>query len=334
MSNVLVTGGAGYIGSHTVKLLLRGGHNVTVLDTLELGHEAVFQYLPGAKLVRGNVGDSALVGKTLKENEISAVIHFAAYASVPESVADPEKYYVNNIVDGISLINSIKDAGVKHVIFSSSAATFGEPVYTPIDEKHPQKPTNPYGQTKLDFEHILHWYDVAYGIKSISLRYFCAAGADPEGELGEDHTPETHMIPLTLLTALGRRPVIKMFGTDYPTPDGTGVRDYIHVTDLGEAHILALKALESGAETNQYNLGNGKGYSVREVIETGRQVTGLPIKAEEAPRRAGDPAMLVATSAKITEELGWHPKYGDLPTMMKTAFDFFQSHPNGYGDGK
>ncbi len=334
MSNVLVTGGAGYIGSHTVKLLLRGGHNVTVLDTLELGHEAVFQYLPGAKLVRGNVGDSALVGKTLKENEISAVIHFAAYASVPESVADPEKYYVNNIVDGISLINSIKDAGVKHVIFSSSAATFGEPVYTPIDEKHPQKPTNPYGQTKLDFEHILHWYDVAYGIKSISLRYFCAAGADPEGELGEDHTPETHMIPLTLLTALGRRPVIKMFGTDYPTPDGTGVRDYIHVTDLGEAHILALKALEGGAETNQYNLGNGKGYSVREVIETGRQVTGLPIKAEEAPRRPGDPAMLVATSAKITEELGWHPKYGDLPTMMKTAFDFFQSHPNGYGDGK
>ena len=184
MSNVLVTGGAGYIGSHTVKLLLRGGHNVTVLDTLELGHDAVFQYLPGAKLVRGNVGDSALVAKTLKENDISAVIHFAAYASVPESVADPEKYYVNNIVDGISLINSIKDAGVKHVIFSSSAATFGEPVYTPIDEKHPQKPTNPYGQTKLDFEHILHWYDVAYGIKSISLRYFCAAGADPEGELG------------------------------------------------------------------------------------------------------------------------------------------------------
>ena len=197
-------------------------------------------------------------------------------------------------------------------------------------ENHPQKPTNPYGQTKLDYEHILHWYDIAYGIKSIALRYFCAAGADPEGELGEDHTPEGHMIPVTLLTALGRREEVRMAGSDYPTPDGTGVRDYIHVTDLGSAHVLALDALSSGAGSNQYNLGNGKGYSVREVIETGREVTGLTIKAVEAPRRPGDPATLVASSEKAMRELGWKPEYGDLPTMMKTAFDWFRTHPNGY----
>ena len=214
--------------------------------------------------------------------------------------------------------------------FSSSAATFGETKYVPIDENHPQFPTNPYGQTKLDAEHILHWYDVAFGIKSISLRYFCAAGADPDGELGEDHTPETHMIPLTLFAALGRRPDIKMFGTDYPTPDGTGIRDYIHVTDLGQAHILGLEALKNGAPTNAYNLGNGKGYSVREVIETGRAVTGKPITATEAPRRPGDPAELVATSLKIEKELGWKAQYGDLPTIMRTAYQWFEKHPNGY----
>ncbi len=333
MSNILVTGGAGYIGSHTVKEFLKAGHKITVLDTLELGHKEVFAHLPGAELVVGDIGNYDLVLKTLRDNDISAVVHFAAYASVPESVANPERYYVNNIQHSISMLNVVKDAGVKHVIFSSSAATFGEPVYVPIDENHPQKPTNPYGQTKLDFEHVLHWYDVAYQIKSISLRYFCAAGADPDGVLGEDHTPETHMIPLSLFAALGRRPDIKMFGTDYPTPDGTGVRDYIHVTDLAQAHLLSLNALEAGAETNQYNLGNGKGYSVREVIETARTVTGLPIKAVEAPRRAGDPASLVASSAKITAELGWKPQYGDLPTMMKTAFDWFQKNPNGYKQG-
>jgi UDP-glucose 4-epimerase len=199
-----------------------------------------------------------------------------------------------------------------------------------MDENHPQKPTNPYGQTKLDAEHILKWYDVAFGIKSISLRYFCAAGADPEGELGEDHTPETHMIPLTLFAALGRRPDVKIFGTDYPTRDGSGVRDYIHVTDLGEAHVLGLNALKNGVETNHYNLGNGKGYSVREVIETGRKVTGKPITAIESPRRPGDPAELVASSAKIEKELGWKPKFGELAVIMKTAYDWFEKHPNGY----
>jgi len=332
MGSILVTGGAGYIGSHTSKLLLQRGYDVVVLDTLELGHSGALRYLPGAHFVKGDIGDAALVVDTLRTHEVDSVIHFAAYASVPDSVGDPVKYYQNNVVKTLSLLNSANTCGIKHVLFSSSAATFGETEYVPIDEGHPQRPTNPYGQTKLDGEHILHWYDVAYGIKSVSLRYFCAAGADPEGELGEDHTPETHMIPLTLYAALGRTPNIKMFGTDYPTPDGTGIRDYIHVTDLAQAHVLGLEALKNGADSAAYNLGNGKGYSVREVIETGRAVTGKPIEAVAAPRRPGDPAKLVASSAKIQKELGWKPQYGDLPTIMRTAYQWFESHPNGYDD--
>ena len=332
MSRILVSGGAGYIGSHTSKLLLAEGHSVIILDSLEAGHASVMKYLPGATLVRGNIGDAPLVEKTLRDHQIDAVIHFAAWASVPESVGNPEKYYDNNLAKGLILLNAVKDAGIKKMIFSSTAATFGEPVYIPIDEAHPQFPNNPYGQTKLAYEHALKWYDTAYGIKSMWLRYFCAAGADPEGELGEDHTPETHMIPLTLFAALGRRPDIKMFGQDYDTIDGTGVRDYIHVTDLGAAHILALNALENGAETNNYNLGTGNGYSVKQVIETARQVTALPITATEAPRRPGDPARLVASSGKIAKELGWKPKYGDLPTIIETAYKWFRDHPNGYGE--
>ncbi len=332
MGAILVTGGAGYIGSHTSKLLLKKGYDVVILDSLELGHREVLNFLPGAKFVQGEIGDGALVSQMIKDYEIDSAIHFAAYASVPESVAQPVKYYQNNIVKTLTLFDALVEGGVKHVLFSSSAATFGETRYIPIDEKHPQFPTNPYGQTKLDAEHILHWYDVAFGLKSISLRYFCAAGADPEGELGEDHTPETHMIPLTLFAALGRRPDIKMFGSDYPTPDGTGIRDYIHVTDLGTAHVLGLEALKSGAETTAYNLGNGKGYSVREVVEMGRKVTGKPIVATEAPRRPGDPAELVATSAKIEKELGWKPQFGDLETIMRTAYEWFEKHPNGYKD--
>lgn len=332
MGAVLVTGGAGYIGSHTVKLLLQQGRDVVIYDSLELGHRQVLDFLPGAKFIQGDIGDGGLVARTVRDYNVDSVIHFAAYASVPDSVADPVKYYQNNIVKTLALLDALNAQGVKHVLFSSSAATFGETQYVPINENHPQKPTNPYGQTKLDAEHILHWYDVAFGIKSISLRYFCAAGADPDGILGEDHTPETHMIPLTLFAALGRRADIKMFGTDYPTPDGTGVRDYIHVTDLGQAHILGLEALKNGADTTAYNLGNGKGYSVREVIETGRQVTGKEIVAVEAPRRPGDPAELVASSAKIERELGWKAQFGDLPTIMRTAYQWFESHPNGYED--
>jgi UDP-glucose 4-epimerase len=332
MGAILVTGGAGYIGSHTVKLLIRKGYDVVVYDTLELGHRGVLNYLPGAKFVRGDIGNGDLVAETVRNYGVDSVIHFAAYASVPESVADPVKYYQNNIVKTLTLLDAVVAGGVKHILFSSSAATFGETVYVPIDELHPQKPTNPYGQTKLDAEHILHWYDVAFGLKSICLRYFCAAGADPEGELGEDHTPETHMIPLTLFAALGRRPDIKMFGTDYPTPDGTGIRDYIHVTDLGQAHVLGLEALKAGADSTAYNLGNGKGYSVKQVIETGRLVTGREIVATAAPRRPGDPAELVASSAKIEKELGWKPQYGDLATIMRTAYEWFEKHPKGYED--
>lgn len=330
MGAILVTGGAGYIGSHTSKLLLKKGYDVVILDSLELGHREVLEFLPGAKFVQGEIGDGALVSQMIQDYEIDSAIHFAAYASVPESVAQPVKYYQNNIVKTLTLFDALVAGGVKHTLFSSSAATFGETKYIPIDEDHPQFPTNPYGQTKLDAEHILHWYDVAFGMKSISLRYFCAAGADPEGELGEDHTPETHMIPLTLFAALGRRPDIKMFGSDYPTPDGTGIRDYIHVTDLGTAHVLGLEALKNGAETTAYNLGNGKGYSVKEVVETGRKVTGKEIVATPASRRPGDPAELVATSAKIEKELGWKPQFGDLETIMRTAYEWFEKHPNGY----
>ena len=330
MGKILVTGGAGYIGSHTVKLLIQKGYDVVIYDSLELGHREVLQYLPGVKLVQGDIGDGVLVAQTIRENDIDSLIHFAAYASVPESVADPVKYYQNNIVKTLTLLDAVNSQSVKHILFSSSAATFGETQYVPIDESHPQKPTNPYGQTKLDAEKILHWYDVAFGIKSISLRYFCAAGADPGGELGEDHKIETHMIPLTLFAALGRRPDIKMFGSDYPTPDGTGIRDYIHVTDLGQAHVLGLEALKNGADTTAYNLGNGKGYSVREVIDMGRKVTGKPITAVEAPRRPGDPAELIASSGKIEKELGWKAQYGDLPTIMRTAYQWFENHPSGY----
>jgi UDP-glucose 4-epimerase len=312
--------------------LLQEGHKVVILDTLELGHKKALDLLPPTTLVQANLGDKAAVAHALKENKIDSVIHFGAYASVPESVANPVKYYHNNIISGINLLDAINEAGIKSVIFSSSAATFGEPEYVPIDEKHPQHPNNPYGQTKLDFEKILHWYDVAFGIKSIALRYFCAAGADPDGVLGEDHTPETHMIPLALFAALGKRPDIKIFGTDYPTEDGTGVRDYVHVTDLGSAHVLALNALHSGAKSNVYNLGNGVGYSVREVIETVREVTGREFKATEAPRRPGDPARLVASSEKIQRQLNWKPRYGDLKTMLKTAYDWFTKNPNGYDD--
>jgi UDP-glucose 4-epimerase len=332
MANILVTGGAGYIGSHTTKLLLADGHKVVVLDTLELGHKKALDLLPRTTLIQADLGEKDVVLQGIKEHKIDAVIHFGAYASVPDSVADPVKYYHNNIISGIKLLDAVKESGVKHLIFSSSAATFGEPQYIPIDENHPQKPTNPYGQTKLDFEFILHWYDVAFGIKSIALRYFCAAGADPDGLLGEVHTPETHMIPLALFAALGRRPDIKIFGSDYPTEDGTGVRDYIHVTDLGTAHILALNALSAGAESNVYNLGNGIGYSVRQVIQTVKEVTGREFAATEAPRRPGDPARLVATSEKIQRELNWRPQYGDLKTMIKTAYDWFSTHPKGYDD--
>lgn len=324
---ILVTGGAGYIGSHTVKLLLERDYQVLVFDSLELGHpEAV----TGCKLIQGDLLNENDIENVFVGYPIQAVIHFAAYASVGDSVADPQKYFDNNIRGGLNLVNAMRKYGVNKIIFSSSAATYGEPMDIPIPETHPQNPTNPYGETKLMFEKILKWYDVAYGIKSISLRYFNAAGADPEGQIGEDHEPEQHLIPIVLRTALGQRNSVKVFGTDWDTPDGTCIRDYIHVTDLADAHLLALRALENGARTTAYNLGNGDGHSVMQVINVAEDVVGHKINWEPAPRRPGDPARLVASSEKLKADLGWKPRYTDLHTIITHAWIWHSTHPNGY----
>lgn len=324
---ILVTGGAGYIGSHTVKLLLENGWEVVVYDSMELGHpEAVV----GGTIVQGDLLDRDTLSHTFDKFPIDAVIHFAAYASVGDSVAHPDKYFANNIGGGLNLVNAMRAHGVDKIIFSSSAATYGEPLHVPIEETHPQNPTNPYGETKLIFEKILKWYDVAYGIRSVSLRYFNAAGADPDGRIGEDHDPEEHLIPIVLQTALGQRESVKVFGTDWDTPDRTCVRDYIHVTDLADAHLLALRALENGARTTAYNLGNGDRHSVKQVIETAEQVLGRKIPWEPAPRRPGDPARLVASSKKLRQELGWKPRYPELHTIIETAWRWHSEHPNGY----
>jgi len=324
---ILVTGGAGYIGSHTVKALLLEGRDVVVFDSLELGHrDAVL----GGELVEGNLLDKDAVDAVFNKYPIDAVVHFAAYASVGDSMVSPDKYFTNNIEGGLNLVNAMREHGVGRIIFSSSAATYGEPMGVPIDESHPQNPTNPYGETKLMFEKILKWYDVAYGIKSVSLRYFNAAGADPEGKIGEDHTPEGHLIPIILQTLLGQRENVKVFGCDWDTPDGTCVRDYIHVTDLADAHLRALAALERGAETGAYNLGNGDGQSVKQMIDAAEEVTGKKVPWMAAPRRPGDPAKLVASSKKLKNELGWQPKYPDVRTIIEHAWRWHSTHPQGY----
>lgn len=327
MGMILVTGGAGYIGSHTVQLLREQGYDVMVFDSLELGHR---QAVEGVKLVQGDLLDKAKLDETLEGYPIDAVVHFAAYASVGDSVANPSSYFRNNINGGLNLVNSMREHGVNKIIFSSSAATYGEPLHTPIEETHPQNPTNPYGETKLMFEKILKWFDVAYGIKSVSLRYFNAAGADPEARIGEDHNPEGHIIPIVLQTALGQRDSIKVFGTDWNTPDGTCVRDYIHVVDLADAHLRALKALEQGMDTTAYNLGNGDGQSVKQIIDAASDVVGRSIPWVSAPRRPGDPARLVASSDKLKKELGWQPKYPDVHTIIQHAWRWHSEHPNGY----
>ncbi len=330
MSTILITGGTGYIGSHVAKELITAGHKVILFDTNEMGHAEVLTYLPGAQLVVGDIADSDLIIKTVKENSVTAVIHLAAYTLVGESVEDPAKYYLNNTAKAVQFLEVIRSTGIDKLIFSSTAAVYGEPQYSPIDEQHPFSPTNPYGQTKLIFEKILQDYERAYGLRSISLRFFCAAGADPDGDLGEDQTPETHLIPLTIFTALGYRPSLTVHGTDYPTPDGTAVRDFIHVNDLARAHVLALNALENGAKSTAYNLGTGKGYSVREIIETTQKITNSQFKVVDSTRRPGDPVQLVASSDRIQRELGWEPKYSDLETIIRTAYTWFSTHPKGY----
>lgn len=326
---VLVTGGLGYVGSHSAKLLLERGEDVVYYDSLLYGHK---EAALGGETVTGDIGDADKLRETFSKYKIDAVMHFAALASVGDSVVNPQVYYQNNIAKSLTLLQVMLENDCKQFIFSSSAATFGEPQVIPIPEDHPKDPTNPYGRSKLMLEHILAEYDTAYGLKSVSLRYFNASGADPDGKIGEDHTPEGHIIPIIIQQVLGQRESVKIFGTDWPTPDGTCIRDYVHVTDLGQAHLLSLDSLRNGGPTNVFNLGNGNGYSVKEVIDVVSEVSGKPVNAVPAPRRPGDPARLVASSDKIKRELGWKPQYADLRTIIETAWAWHSKHPNGYGD--
>ncbi len=325
--NVFVTGGAGYIGSHVVRLLLEAGHRVRVYDNLAEGHAAA---VPEETLVRGDLMDAQRLVEALDEG-FDCVMHFAAHCYVGESMINPEKYYATNVVAGLRLLTAMRRTGVRRIVFSSSAATYGEPEQIPITEEHPQNPINAYGQTKLDFEHALGFYAGAYGLGYASLRYFNAAGAAPDGAIGEDHDPETHLVPIVLQVALGQRKSVQIFGTDYPTRDGTCVRDYIHVCDLAQAHILAMERIEPGKGC-WYNLGNGNGYTVREVIDVARKVTGRKIPDEVGPRRPGDPPELVASSAKIMRELGWKPQYPDIEMIIETAWRWHEAYPDGYSD--
>lgn len=317
---VLVIGGAGYIGSHMVKMLGQQGCRVTTLDDLSSGHrDAVLC----GDFVQGNFGDRAVLDAVLSQG-FDAVMHFASFIQVGESVQQPDKYYRNNVTYTLGLLDAMRAHGVNKFIFSSTAATFGEPQYTPIDERHPQQPINPYGRTKLMVEQALADYDKAYGFKSVCLRYFNAAGADPQGQLGERHDPETHLIPLILQAASGRRPHISVFGQDYDTPDGTCIRDYIHINDLCSAHWLALQSLMSGQSSQAYNLGNGNGFSVQEVIDAAKRVTSRNIPVQHATRRAGDPARLVADATQARQKLGWQPQYADLATIVQHAWAWEQ----------
>ena len=327
MSTILVCGGAGYIGSHMVAELLENNNEVVVLDSLVKGHK---EALLGGKLYVGDLRDRKILDKVFTENKIDAVIDFAAFSLVGESMTEPLKYFNNNVYGTISLLEAMRDYNVKYIVFSSTAATYGEPEVVPIAENSKTVPTNAYGESKLLVEKILRWCDHAYGIKYTTLRYFNAAGAHISGKIGEDHSPETHLIPIILDVALGNREKIMMFGDDYDTKDGTCVRDYIHVSDLASAHSLALKRLMNGGDSAIYNLGNGTGFTVKEMVEIARKVTGHPIPAEVAERRAGDPAVLIASSKKAMDELGWKPKYADVETIISTAWNWHKNHPNGY----
>lgn len=327
MGHFLIVGGAGYIGSHVVKHLLRQGGGVVVLDNLSTGH---CQSVSEGEFIQGDLADRDLLGQIFSERKIDCVMHFAAFSLVGESMEQPLTYYDNNTANTTHLLMAMKDHGVNRFLLSSTAAVYGEPNNLPILETDPTEPTNPYGRSKLFIEKILEDCDAAYGLKYSSLRYFNAAGADKSGEIGEDHSPETHLIPLILQVALGQREYIEIYGTDWDTPDGTCIRDYIHVTDLAEAHILAAERLMNGTESKVYNLGCQTGYSVREVIDIARNVTGHPIPAREVGKRPGDPARLVASSEKIKAELGWFPRFDDPEKMITTAWKWHKSHPHGF----
>ena len=318
---ILVVGGAGYIGSHMVKILLGEGYRVVTLDNLSTGYRDA---VVGGEFIEADLADRGQLEQLFSGETIDAVMHFASFIQVGESVREPAKYYANNVANTLNLLDTMRNHGVNKFIFSSSAAVYGEPIRVPIDEDHPKQPLNPYGRTKLMVEQILADYDLAYGLKSVSLRYFNAAGADPDGRLGERHEPETHLIPLVLQAASGRRENVQVFGRDYDTPDGTGIRDYVHVADLCEAHRLALVRLLNGAGSAAYNLGNGNGFSVQEVIDTATRITGKPIPVKDGARRAGDPARLVANARTAKLVLGWVPRYPELEKIIRHAWQWEQ----------
>jgi len=328
MSTILVTGGAGYIGSHVVRELLRQNRKPVVFDNLQNGHRNAAK---GALFIQGDLSDQKKLKETFQSYPIDAVMHFAADCLVGESVQNPVKYFNNNVKNGLQLLELMEDFNVIKFIFSSSAAVYGDPNTVPIEEDHPCLSMNPYGETKWIFEKVLQAYHDGGKLNFISLRYFNAAGADPSGEYGEDHSPETHLVPLVIKAALNGTSV-PVFGTDYPTPDGTCIRDYIHITDLAHAHILALEKLEQKRISGIYNLGNENGFSVREVIETVRKISNRKILSVDSPRRPGDPARLVASSKKIRKELGWAPNFPDLETIVETAWKWHKNHPRGYDD--
>ena len=327
--NILVTGGAGYIGSHTVRQLCDAKFGVVVYDNFAKGHRQAIG--PDAAIIDGDIRDQEKLAKVLKDNQIAAIVHFAAFSLVGESMQQPSLYYNNNVAGTLSLLDTMLACGVDKIVFSSTAAVYGEPAVWPITEAMPTVPTNVYGRTKLAIEQMLADYAAAYKMTYVALRYFNAAGALTTGAIGEDHSPETHLIPLVLQAAAGKREAVAIFGDDYPTPDGTCIRDYIHVTDLADAHVLALRHLLAGGPARAYNLGSETGYSVRQVIDRAKAITGVNFPVNIVPRRPGDPAVLVASSARIREELGWQPRLSDLDTIISSAWRWHKSHPDGYG---
>ena len=321
--NVLVTGGAGYIGAHACKALAASGHTPVAYDNLVYGHRRAVRWGP---FIEGDIGNAETLRNVRIDHEIGAVMHFAGFACVGESMSDPGKYFRNNVTNTFCLIDAMVQAGVRHIVFSSSCSTYGIPEAVPIDEEHPQRPVNPYGESKLFAERALRWYDEAHRMRFAALRYFNAAGADPDAEIGEDHDPETHLIPLVIEAALGLRPYVEIYGTDYPTIDGTAVRDYIHVTDLANAHVMALGRLLAGAPSLAVNLGTGRGHSVREVIAAVERISGCRVPVRKAPRRTGDPPELVAACGRANTLLGWRPRYPDIDTIVATAWRWHRRH--------
>ncbi|WAE44635.1 UDP-glucose 4-epimerase GalE [Levilactobacillus brevis] len=327
---VLVLGGAGYIGSHAVDRLVEKGYDVAVVDNLVTGHRAAVN--AKARFYEGDVRDQAFLDGVFDKEDIEGVIHFAAFSVVPESMKKPLKYFDNNTAGMVSLLEVMNKHNVKKIVFSSTAATYGEPKQIPIKETDPQVPTNPYGESKLMMEKIMRWSDKAYGIKFVALRYFNVAGAKEDGSIGEDHHPETHLVPIILEVAAGERDQLAIFGDDYPTKDGTNVRDYVHVVDLADAHILALEYLKAGHDSDAFNLGSSTGFSNKEMLEAARKVTGKEIPAKMAPRRAGDPSTLIATSDKARKTLNWQPRFDNVEDIIRTAWNWKQTHPAGYND--